>query len=155
MKLIARGPRNPGSIEFRPMYRGHFPDVVVLDAATSTRPMGEEVILGLLSERTGYGSVAVLGRHVVGFCLWHERLEAIVVHAVRVDPQHQGQGIGRQMVSRLGVGTRSRALEAEIPDDELETHLFLKAIGFDATCVLWGASPSGGDVYRFRYGGHL
>lgn len=99
------------------------------------------------------GMVACIGEEIVGYIMYENQKTQLEILNLAVDPKYRRSGIGKalvtKLVSKMSPDTRT-AIFAPVVEDNLEAHLFFKAIGFK--CV--GTTPrffDGVDVYRDSY----
>lgn len=99
------------------------------------------------------GMVATIDEEIVGYIMYENQKTQLEILNLAVSPKYRRSGIGtalvKKLVSKMSHQTRT-AIVAPIVEDNLEAHLFFKAIGFKCT----GTLPrffDGKDGYRDAY----
>jgi [ribosomal protein S18]-alanine N-acetyltransferase len=99
------------------------------------------------------GMVACIDEEIVGYVMYENQKTQLEILNLAVSPKYRRSGIGKalvtKLVSKMSPDTRT-AILAPIVEDNLEAHLFFKAIGFKCT----GTTPrffDGVDGYRDSY----
>lgn len=141
-------PREPLPVRGRWIIRRDLRDVVQIDAASYAHPWSEEQFIAQLRLRNCIGYVAESGGAIVGYMLYDLNRDHLPVLRFGVDPEFRRRGVGRELAKRLIDKLhqqRLRSIEITAPEDSLDSHLFLRAMGFKATGV-----NEAGDI-EFRY----
>lgn len=108
--------------------------------------LSEEELLTLFRQKNVIAMVAEHRERVVGVYVYRLQKDRLDLLRMATDYDMRRRGVGSQMVAKLkekmNSHRRTRIL-IDVPDWNLDAHLFLRAMGFRATSV------SGGD-YRFE-----
>lgn len=120
------------------MIRRDFPSVLAIESASFGDPWDEDDFLEVLGKRNCIGMVAEAGEQVVGFMIYELHPGHIELGNFAVDPSHQREGIGSQMMAKLlgklSPGRRT-AIELHVRESNLSAQLFYRSHGFKATGV--------------------
>lgn len=138
----------PLPVQLRWLIRRDLSDIVQIDAASYGEPWDEERFLVALRKRNCIGYVAESAGVIVGYMIYDLHKDHLRLLRFGVDQDHRRRGVGRELVKRLIDKLhqqRRRSIEITAPEDSLDSHLFLRAMGFKATSV-----NEAGDI-EFRY----
>ena len=140
------------------MIKSDMPAVLEIEAAACNHPwMEEDFNLALLIDNV-LGAVAERGDQIVGYMLYEVHSSTIELFKLEVAPSARRTGVGRallaKLVSKLEVGCGG--ITTVVNERNLETHLWLRALGFAATHVLRGhfherPDDPPEDGYHFQY----
>lgn len=109
------------SIHFRKMTEQDVPAVSGLEKRLFSRPWSEQSLLQALCQSTLF--VVALERNVVvGYCGMYCAFQEGEIMNVAVDPAWQGQGIGREMMSRFLGLARSQGISRIILEVRVSNH---------------------------------
>ena len=140
------------------MIESDMPAVLEIEAAACNYPWMEEDFHQALLIDNVLGAVAERGGQIVGYMVYEVHSSAIDLLKLEVAPSARRTGVGRallaKLVSKLDGGRRS--ITTVVNERNLETHLWLRALGFAATHVLRGhfherPDDPPADGYRFQY----
>lgn len=136
-------PSKPPSEGFvRYMICKDMPAVLAIDAAVSAVPWTKTQFRDCLRKRNCIGMVMELpGRRkrdakVVGFMIYELHKHRFDLERIAVDPDHQLQSVGRQMIEKLRgkmSAERRRFVKVTVNQSNLAAQLFFQANGFTAT----------------------
>lgn len=138
----------PLPVQLRWLIRRDLSDIVQIDAASYGEPWDEERFLVALRKRNCIGYVAESAGVIVGYMIYDLHKDHLRVLRFAVDQDQRRRSVGREMVTRLIDKLhqqRRRHIDIAVPEDNLDAHLFLRAMGFRAT----GMSDDG--EIQFRY----
>lgn len=147
-------------VHIRWMIRRDMEEVLEIEKQGSSCPWTEEEFVHRLRERNCIGMVAEYKQEVIGFVIYVLHKKRIVILNMAVSWYHLRNGVGRQLVThltkKLGAMRRTH-LSLVVSDENLDAHLFFKAMGFRATHteVDWFESTNASrDGYNFEYWHH-
>jgi ribosomal protein S18 acetylase RimI-like enzyme len=132
-------------------------EIADLDAAIFKHSISEPTVWHFLHKSGNYGIVARKGRTVCGFALFYKRGGGVVdtvkpplITIVRAAVAHKfwRQGIGSALFWSI---SRNNRTQLEVGERELNTQLFLRAIGFRAVKIKDKFFSDGQAAYVFRY----
>ena len=122
------------SIHFRKMTEQDVPAVSGLEKRLFSRPWSEQSLLQALCQSTLF--VVALERNVVvGYCGMYCAFQEGEIMNVAVDPAWQGQGIGREMMSRFLGLARSQGISRIILEVRVSNHRAIRlytSLGFQS-----------------------
>lgn len=148
--LVAKGLR----CHVRWMIRRDMVEVMQADSGAYQLDWPEEEFLRCLRQRNCIGMVAEHGEKVLGFMIYELHKSKLEVLRMSVVKHARRQGVGGQMVakllSKLSSHRRTR-IGMQISENDLDAHLFLRAVGFRAINVIRQGGDMGEDAYRFVY----
>lgn len=118
------------------MIERDMPSVLQIDSLSfGSRSWSDKEFTHNLKQRDTIGMIAELDEEVVAFMVYELHKNRLHVINFAVHPKYRRMGIGSAMVekliSKLSWQRRNR-IEFDVYDDKLDTHLFLKSIGFRA-----------------------
>lgn len=123
-------------------------DVEEIECSTQ-QPWCRAEILETLEHSDHVGIVAATPEQVVGWMVYRLHSQHASVRRIAVHPHFRRAGVGKFMVgellTKLGHWQRTgrrHFIRVDVPEDALGTHLFFRALGFDAHCH--------GGKYRFE-----
>lgn len=126
-------------------------DIVEIERRAVANPLPRAALEKLLARRNVMG---ILARHydsIIGYAIYEFHKFYIDLHMLVVDPRDRRAGVGSRLLSELKekLNAVRCLLRADVLDDNLDGHLFLKANGMKARSVLkdLNGEPS---VYRFQ-----
>lgn len=140
------------------MIRRDMEAVLAIERVCFAPPRTEEALIDLLKNRAVIGMVIERGEQVRGFMIYELHKCRMHLLDFAVDPEHQRQGLGRQMLFKLKdklSPCRRTGLSAIVPESNLPAQLFFQAQGFRCIGIKPGcfapanAEPENG--YRFVY----
>lgn len=131
-----------------------------LESVTKIGHAPEELYLSLLRQKDVIGMVAEVDQQVVGYMLYRimPKEHTLVLLLMRVANDKRRMGIGKNLLDKLKRKLdfgRYRAVIADIEEVDLESQLFMRAVGFEAVAIverpdnLLGLKSS--VCYRFQY----
>lgn len=145
-------------MNFRWMLRRDMEEILAIERASFRVPWIEEDFRKMLGARDVVGQVAEgLGEPespVIGYVVYRLSPDGIELLNLAVHPEHRRRGIGRAIVGKLRdkLHTQRRPrLAVEVEDRNLAGHLFFRACGLRAICVVRGRYGES-DAYRFVVG---
>ena len=125
--------------------------VEAVEATSSPSPLTFRRIRRLLVHGEARGVVATVRGVVVAHVLYRPTICSLWLHRLAVDPGFRRQDIGSHLMaavkSRL-TGPR-RVIDAQVRDDNLPAHLFLRSNGF--RCVATTEADDDHGLYLFEY----
>lgn len=130
------------------------PDVLDIERLCFDFAWDEEDFLCCLRQHNCIGLVAERYDEIVGYMIYEIEKGRLRLLSIAVHPEHQRNNVGTQMINRLKdklSQQRRRAIVVDVCEDNLEAHLFFRAVEFHAKRVLRDYWPDGGDAYRFQY----
>lgn len=92
---------------------------------------------------------------IAGYIIYEIHPRHLTILRLAVHPEWRREGVGRLMVATLAnmlTAKRKRRLCMEICECELESHLFLRAMGLQATGIRPQDDREGHDHYVFEIG---
>lgn len=142
-------------VHIRWMIRRDMPEVLMIEQESHDYPWTEEDFLHCLRQRNCIGMVAELGEQVVGFMIYELHKSRLHILNFAVHPDHRRRGVGHQMVQKLVSklsSHRRTSITLEVRETNLESQLFFRESGFNATGVIREYFPdTGEDAYRMNY----
>lgn len=131
-----------------------------LASVTAIGRAPEELYVNLLRQRDVIGMVAEVDGEVVGYMLYRvlPKEHTLVLLLLRVAEGKRRQGFGKNLLDKLKqklTGDRYRAVVADVEEEDLDSQLFMRAVGFEAVAIvelpdnLFGLKTP--VCYRFQY----
>lgn len=135
------------------LIRRDMPEVCGIALDNPDETWGEEDFLRALKVSSCIALVAELNECIVGYAVYELGKESIYCAALVVPVALRRRGIGAALVRKLKSkisGHRRRTLFFDVPDSNLDAHLFLKAQGFICEDIVrnWDSTDVT-DLYRF------
>ncbi len=116
--------------------------------AVFDRLWGEREIKDALRDKCTIAMIVERGELPRGYMIYKLYSTSIFLYQLAVDPDWRRQGLGSRLLGRLkekiNPTSRRKFIQTNLPETELEAHLFLKANGFRAFGVI-------DDSYWFCY----
>lgn len=112
--------------------------VLQIERSSFSEPWSRETFERRLRQRNAIGMVAEVRHVVVGFMVYELFRHHLDLVNLAVAPMYRMSGVGTALINKLASNLstqRRRYIEAVVPDYDLDAHLFLKAMGFQATGV--------------------
>lgn len=136
--------------EIRWTIRKDLPQIIAIENEAFEDGWTEEDFKRALKSRNSVGMVAEdieKKGSVLGYIVYERHRNKYEIINLAVEKRLRGMGIGsglvRRVISKLEPWKRS-SVELVVGDENLEAHLFLKSIGFQA-------SVAGSNTYKFEY----
>ena len=129
--------------------------ILAIERVSFPSPWGLPEFYWCFQNLSVYIKVAEYDGKVVGYVIYEQAKDELIVHNMAVHYDYRHAGVGRQLIERLVaklVREHKRLIEAVVREANLDAHLFLKACGFKAVEVLRQCyEDSDEDGYRFVY----
>lgn len=138
-------------VQVRWLIRRDLGDVCDIENNNKMQPWKYNDFLEHLRRRNSIGMVAENGTTIAGFMIYELGKRSINIVNFGVAPDCTRLGVGTAMIEKLVsklCQERRRSLRIIVEDDNLDMHLFLRAMGFQAVRVV-RSMPR--DEYVFRY----
>ncbi len=150
------------------LIRRDMPEVLAIEQATYSpaEAWTFENFFEVLAHRNAEGLVIELPiegvLRVVGYVVFTRRREEIDIETLVVHPRYRRRGLGRFVIGYLipKLSRRRQFLNFLVDERNVESHLFLKAVGFRCTGIEEGAFGEEGEIsdgmafeYRWQPGG--
>jgi len=136
-------------LSIREMRHDDVAAAVDIDRQSFKVPWSGEEFFDSFKGKNIYSMVAVEGAKVVGCYVIRVRKTSLSLMNLAVDPAYRFQGVGTAMIADIFHRTHQterRSIVAEVSDENVAAHLFLKNFGFNCIAII-----NGGETLRFQY----
>ena len=143
------------AVNVRWMVRRDLAAVIAIEHETYDFPWQEEDFMNCLKQRNCIGMVAEDQGRIVGFMIYENPGNQFHLLNIATAREHKRQGVARQMVQKLVeklISQRRNKICAIIRETNLDTLLFFRSVGFQATTILKNYFESScDDAYVMQY----
>lgn len=146
------------AVNIRWMIRRDMPEIYEIENLCFEFPWDEDTFIRWLRQRNCIGMVAEHDERIVGHLVYELHRSRLHIQNFAVLPSQQRKGIGTAMVnklkSKLSTQRRNRIV-LETRENNLDSHLFWKAMGFKAIGISheWYDNDEDAYVFQYRHGG--
>lgn len=127
--------------------------VIKIENSSFPSPWSKQEFSATLKLPNVIGNVVEIDQEIVGYIIYEIIANAECLHVLNlaVSPDWRRQGVGKALIQKMMSSTDWLSISLMVSDRNLDCHLFLKKMAFEAFSVARDYFAEDHDAYEFMY----